>query len=1175
MEQLAALIQANEAAAKAIAAAYELGLGGVPNQEGFTVLINNLNATNFGSNNPNIVFNDENIFINVINALVQGNPTAAAAFAAITAGASSLSDKVAAFYNELVPASAQSAEGLAYLTRPDALAFYAQVAAERGVAGPDGAAIVALASMVNVFVKSDLAGIGDSVNDLYAAILDGSAVLPATGDTFTPIETADGTNFDADDGVFGQVTLTVNPDTASGSIFEAPRAFNPGGTDQMNTLNDDDVLTGTGAYNVLNFTYVNDTETGDNDINPTLNNIQEINVNSRLDGDGYLDLQDTNGLQEMNVSGVDDGLFEAYNIQSTNGPAGLNLSVNNSRDEDSHVHFLFTNAAAAGASDTVNLTLNNVDLYDIIVQAYAPGVGIEHHNIASVGAANALDEYYAEDAEDITVTGDQDLTIGYEFEILNNGVVEAYNTGGGLFNVAGSLTKFDASALTGDLDVVLGSEVTAILDGTSGVPVAFEATGGSGDDTFRLAGGANAGTVVEGGAGSNTVVVFSSVTAGAFNDIQHLRVEDEGPSNGTVTVDTALFPDLEDIYLRNETVIGNGPVTNFVLNNLSATVAQAITVAHSTTGDNGINDVIITANLATNTANDTVGVTIVDGVNADPRFNFQLNAAGVENVTFHDNDTESNNVQLTAAAAHTGTLIVDGGRAGDFFNLDSGSVGGGNTRGIYGLNASGAATDGDNIRDGDGDLANVARLMFATIDASDYLGDFIARVGGGSQNIATGSGDDTIVADLLNDSRAGWTIADVWDAGTGFDTLAIDGSFAGVINLGASEWEGLSGVDAIRLVDNDAGSYFLTLTNELVDQTDGGTNIAIINDNDPLNNGTSNTNSAVVIDARTLTAANSFSYDGEENGNGAADRFIFADANINGKSIVDGGDQNTAALNQNVDIVEVRNGAVVTEGDLAGISNVGFLHFNNDLAIAQTLDLQLTNAALDKMDSSQLATVLAPETFTVRANDGTVGSIAAAQLNLDASTVGPEFNLNVFLDSLGGNNTVTLGSAGGGGSDLVVFNATIGVSTVNNFNVTFDTLGVGGPLRALVDDNGNGVLTNVFNPATGSNTTFNLNTAEYGHVANVESNGTYTVANIANAANAATELETEFALTNEAVGSDALFTVVAANNANVVGVWLFQTVTVDNVISANELTFLGTINTIGGTEFSPADIILA
>lgn len=125
---------------------------------------------------------------------MQGNPTAAASFAAITAGGSSLADKVEAFYNALVPEAARSAEGLADPTRPDALAFYAQVAAERGVAGPDGAAIVALASMTNVFVKSDLAGIGDLVNDLYAAILDGSAVLPATGDTFTPIETATARN---------------------------------------------------------------------------------------------------------------------------------------------------------------------------------------------------------------------------------------------------------------------------------------------------------------------------------------------------------------------------------------------------------------------------------------------------------------------------------------------------------------------------------------------------------------------------------------------------------------------------------------------------------------------------------------------------------------------------------------------------------------------------------------------------------------------------------------------------------------------------------------------------------------------------------------------------------------------------------------------------------------------
>ncbi|MCC6206145.1 MAG: hypothetical protein IT533_14225, partial [Hyphomicrobiales bacterium] len=150
MTDLAALVAANEDAAAAIAAAYEILLGGVPNIAGFTVLINNANETNFGSNDPSIVFNQENIFINIVNALVQGNPDAAAAFADITAGAASLADKVAAIYNALIPPGAQSEGGLEYVTRAEALAFYAQVAAERGVAGPDGAAIVAMASILNI-----------------------------------------------------------------------------------------------------------------------------------------------------------------------------------------------------------------------------------------------------------------------------------------------------------------------------------------------------------------------------------------------------------------------------------------------------------------------------------------------------------------------------------------------------------------------------------------------------------------------------------------------------------------------------------------------------------------------------------------------------------------------------------------------------------------------------------------------------------------------------------------------------------------------------------------------------------------------------------------------------------------------------------------------------------------
>ena len=258
MDDLAALVAENEDAAAAIASAYEILLGGVPNVAGFTFLIENALATNYGSNDASIEFNQENVFINVFNALVQGNTDAAAAFSAITAGSATLIDKVAAIYETLFPVGVQSAEGLAYVTRPEALEFYAAVAAERGVAGPDGAAIVALASMMNVAYENDTPGIGDATNDLIAAILDGSAELPLTGNDFTPIEVADGTNFDGDDDIGMSITLTDRIDAPGIDESQPGSGRDTTGTDGNDvytasalTLNPGDIIDGKGGEDTL------------------------------------------------------------------------------------------------------------------------------------------------------------------------------------------------------------------------------------------------------------------------------------------------------------------------------------------------------------------------------------------------------------------------------------------------------------------------------------------------------------------------------------------------------------------------------------------------------------------------------------------------------------------------------------------------------------------------------------------------------------------------------------------------------------------------------------------------------------------------------------------------------------------------------------------------------------
>jgi hypothetical protein len=190
------LFAANLSQAKAIASAYQTLLGGIPGISGFDFLIKANLTSNFGAS-PSVVFNDENIFINVVNALVQGNAEATSKFSTLAAG-TTLSAKITSLYQSIIPVAKQSADGIAFFTRPDVLKFYQDVAKERGITAENGPAVIALASILKVAVDGKI-GIGNPVSDLIASIADGSSGLPAGSATVLQIETIDGTKFDADD----------------------------------------------------------------------------------------------------------------------------------------------------------------------------------------------------------------------------------------------------------------------------------------------------------------------------------------------------------------------------------------------------------------------------------------------------------------------------------------------------------------------------------------------------------------------------------------------------------------------------------------------------------------------------------------------------------------------------------------------------------------------------------------------------------------------------------------------------------------------------------------------------------------------------------------------------------------------------------------------------------------
>jgi len=167
-----------------------------------------------------------------------------------------------------------------------------------------------------------------------------------------------------------------------------------------------------------------------------------------------------------------------------------------------------------------------------------------------------------------------------------------------------------------------------------------------------------------------------------------------------------------------------------------------------------------------------------------------------------------------------------------------------------------------------------------------------------------------------------------------------------------------------------------------------------------------------------------------------------SDANINGAAVIDGGAVFTGASPNytssnlgNADVIEVRDAAVVTIGDLSGVSNIGTLQFTNDTAAVQTSTLQLDDATVDRLvNTTEVAGAINPvttlpfanETLFIQAFDnpllpGPAG--ATTVLNIDATAMTSGFlNLNVLGAS--GNDVITLGAgndtvAGGLGNDII------------------------------------------------------------------------------------------------------------------------------------------------------------
>lgn len=686
--------------------------------------------------------------------------------------------------------------------------------------------------------------------------------------------------------------LTVGTDTLVANKFSAGLDYTPGGNNRVNTLQDEDTLVGTGVNPTLNATLGNANDNGATTIHPTLTGVQTVNV--AFSGAGaavnVLDLQDSTGIKSMNITRVaqSNGDVSIDNLTAVTD----DLSLNNTSVNTNSVEFSFVAGAVSGAQDVTKITLNNANTRNLVIEQNTtagnaftgaannmgvPTEGFETLNMVSSGSANTVGQLWAEDLQTLNISGDKNLTIGATGATVNVGttVVEATRYNDGFGHVNGSLSAVNAAELTGNLDVTFGGELDAIKDNTSGVNMAVTVTGGKGDDIVRLNNDIVGTTdLIDGGEGNNTLVLVSNAQVNAagtaaapvatVKNVQSLEVRtghDGLAAADVVTVNADAFDKLEKIFVRNEGQVQAGAAWNSAaegmtanLNNLTATQAAAITVAHGTTGNSDIANNVVNVTFKTAAADNAVQVTLVDGTNNDRAFNLDLNAVSAEKVTVVDSDSESNTVHLRdvtrAQAGSTLTVLPgEGSDAGKYLNFDSFSaqsvnagqnIGTANTTAAgvtvagYGhqTNNTNGATVGDsttvlaaiaNARDtavstvfgSAAPASNATRLTFENIDASTYEGDVIVRVadvtradGIKSQSIKTGTGNDTIIFDAQGVKNSGYTSADTVDAGTGTDTLVIDGNTTAVgvfgnVSVQKSEWDNTKGVDVLRVAGNE------------------------------------------------------------------------------------------------------------------------------------------------------------------------------------------------------------------------------------------------------------------------------------------------------------------------------------------------------------------------------------
>ncbi len=564
----------------------------------------------------------------------------------------------------------------------------------------------------------------------------GGSTGSTTGQTFTLTTAADT--------IPGLIGSANTPDSSGDDTIVATEA----------TLGSGDLLLDAGGANDT-LRYASSGSTAVSTSGFTIEGVETIQVTADNTAGTSFDMTGVDGAESY-INDNSSGDLTATGLQNL-----VDITLNDVSGGDTTIQFV--DSVLAGSSDTVKLTLNNVQsntgaavsTLNIGNTSSSGTTGIETLNLTTTGKASLLSDINT-GAATINIEGDQNLTIGTTSVPLEG------------------VTQINAQTFTGNLSVVADSGAVDTV-----------VTGGTGDDTADFSAGFDAGDSFDGGDNTDTIgmtmTIASGPLGGSLSNVEQLLISDN--SAGTIDMDN--FSGINRVIFDSGIIAGG-----------STTISDAVT---------GITVEVDTSNPATtNTTNNTSNLTVdlkTDG------------ASDAVAIAFDD----------VAAADTFGTLTVDDAETLTI-TADDDTAGGTATLAITTLDldtTSGGVENSDAVTlvfSGDADLTiaafdNPATPVVATIDASGMTG----KLGDGS---VTGIG--SVGATTALSTAASGAIYTFGSGGTDWTMGAIVGTQTGgdTINMGAgadtiryTNANQSSGLTSDTVIGFEQGSDVINLTN--------------------------------------------------------------------------------------------------------------------------------------------------------------------------------------------------------------------------------------------------------------------------------------------------------------------------------------------------------------------------